>query len=132
MREIKMLYKCGSTTRYSLLSYGDQGEMEMCKQQSETFKRHLPPISIVIIWAADRLKRYGRLWALDWAWKYFLGQSIGIDKHENCRCHSYGWVACRRCKLFLRSIDRYWQDQIISDKIDFYHANCWSYSYLNP
>jgi len=43
----------------------------------------------------------GGLWALEWAWQTFLGQSIGIDKnstfqlkflfyHQNCRSPSFG------------------------------------------
>jgi len=42
-----------STIRYPLLSLvRDQREMEICKEQSEINKRHLP--------AVDRFMRYGR------------------------------------------------------------------------
>jgi len=30
----------------------------------------------------DFLKFVGSLWALKWAWKLFLGQSIGIDENN--------------------------------------------------
>jgi len=33
-----------STIRYPLLSYRDQSEMEICKQQSEIEMRHLPAV----------------------------------------------------------------------------------------
>jgi len=51
--------------------------MEMCKQQSEIVVRHLPAISINA-YVGDR--QIYALWALEWAWQTFLGQSIGIDE----------------------------------------------------
>jgi len=29
----------------------------------------LSAISLYALWASDRFKRYGRLWALEWAWQ---------------------------------------------------------------
>jgi len=50
--------------------------MEICKPQSEIEVRRLPAISIYGYVGGKLIQA---LWALVWAWQFFLDQSIGID-----------------------------------------------------